>query len=120
MQPPRNSAMRTRQGEIVREPNSFTDTQTGFIPAEFREIVDVAECALDEHLELLQRQCAAATRAASRARFEVELLEQRDDIHPHVLSQAQRQRSAAEIRSQQLLRAMDALEDRLELRSEED
>ena len=85
----------------------------GFIPPEFHEIVDVAECALDEQLELLQRHYAAATRAASRARCEVEQLEQRDDIHANVLAQARRQRAAAETRSQQLLRAMDALEDRL-------
>ena len=88
--------------------------ERSFIPPEFHEIVDVAECALDEQLELLQRHYAAATRAASRARCEVEQLEARDDIHPNVLAQAQRQRAAAETRSQQLLRVIDALEDRLE------
>jgi len=74
----------------------------------------VAECALDEQLEQVQRRFAAATRAAARARFELELLEQRDDINPNILEQARRQRAAAETRSIQLLRAMDALEDRLE------
>ena len=87
-------------------------TTSSFIPPEFREIVDVAECALDEQLELLQRQYAAASRAAARARVECELLEKRDDIPPNVLTQARRQHSAAEIRSQQLLRVIDALEDR--------
>jgi hypothetical protein len=77
-------------------------------------MVDVAECALDEQLELLQRRYAAASRAASRARFEQELLEKRDDIHANVLEQARRQRAAAETRSLQLLRAIDALEDRLQ------
>jgi len=85
-----------------------------FVPREFHEEVDVAECALDEQLEQLQRRYAAASRAASRARFEVELLEKRDDINPNILEQARRQRAAAEMRSQQLLRAIDALEDRLE------
>jgi len=84
------------------------------MPAEFHEFLDVAECALDEQLEALQRRYAAASRAAARARFEVELLEQRDDINPNVLTQARKQRVAAENRSQQLLRAIDALEDRLE------
>jgi len=107
-----------RQGEIVRDHSAFTDTQTSFIPPEFREIVDVADYALDEHHELLQRQYAAASRAASRARFELEQLEQRDDINPNVLTQARRQRAAAETRSQQLMRAMDALEDRMDARRE--
>jgi lipid II:glycine glycyltransferase (peptidoglycan interpeptide bridge formation enzyme) len=91
----------------------FTNS-TSFIPPEFHEMVDVAECALDERLELLQRQFAAASRAASRARHEFEQLEARDDIHPNVLAQAQRQRAAAETRSQQLMCALDALEDRVE------
>jgi hypothetical protein len=62
----------------------------------------------------LQRLYAAASRAASRSKFEADLLEKRDDIHPHILAQAKRQRVAAETRSAQLLRAIDALEDRLE------
>jgi hypothetical protein len=90
------------------------DSRSAFIPPEFHEVVDVAECALDEQLEQLQRRYAAASRAASRARFELELLERRDDIPTHLLEQARRQRAAAETRSQQLLRAIDALEDRLE------
>ncbi len=95
-----------------------TQPRSSFIPPEFHEFVDIAECALDEQLEALQRRYAAASRAASRARFEVELLEQRDDIPVNVLTQARRQRAAAESRSQQLLRAIDALEDRLESRLE--
>jgi hypothetical protein len=87
---------------------------------DLHDIVDVAECALDEQLELLQRHYAAACRAASRARCDVEQLEQRDDISDNVIAQARRQRSAAEIRSQQLMRAIDALEDRRETRFEED
>jgi len=100
----------------VRDSSSFTDTRTGFIPPEFHDVTDVAECALDEQLEQLQRRYAAASRAAARARFEQELLEKRDDINVNVLEQARRQRAAAETRSQQLLRAIDALEDRLEVR----
>lgn len=86
------------------------------IQTQFQDDVDVAECALDEQLEQMQRRYAAASRAASRARFELELLEKRDDIGEHVLEQARRQRAAAEIRSQQLLRVIDALEDRMERR----
>lgn len=93
---------------------SFTGTGWRFVPPEFHEVVDVAECALDEQLEQLQRRYAAASRAASRARCELELLEKRDDIHSNILEQARRQRAAAETRSHQLLRAIDALEDRLE------
>jgi hypothetical protein len=88
--------------------------RTAFVPAEFLHDVDVADCALDEQLEQLHRQYAAASRAASRARFELELLEARDDIHAHVLSQARRQRAAAETRCARLVRAIDALEERLE------
>jgi len=98
----------------VRNPELISGVVPPFIPQEFHEFVDVAECALDEHLELLQRHYAAASRAASRARFEVEQLEVRDDIPVNVLAQAQRQRVAAETRSQQLLRVIDALEDRVE------
>jgi hypothetical protein len=103
----------------VSNPASVNGSATRFIPPEFHEVVDVAECALDEQLEQLQRRYAAASRAASRARFEVELLEKRDDIAANVLEQARRQRAAAETRSHQLLRAVDALEDRLENRGVE-
>lgn len=85
-----------------------------FIPAEFHDDVDVAECALDEQLEQLHRQYAAASRAASRARFELDLLEARDDVHAHVLAQARRQRAAADTRCTRLMSAIDALEARLE------
>ena len=85
-----------------------------FVPAEFLDDVDVAECALDDQLEQLHRQYAAASRASSKARFELELLEGRDDIHAHVLAQAERQRAAAETRCARLTRAIDALEARLE------
>ncbi|HET9862380.1 MAG TPA: hypothetical protein VFP37_02995 [Steroidobacteraceae bacterium] len=98
----------------MRNSASFARTRSGFVPPEFPELIDVAECALDEQLELLQRRYAAASRAALRARSELELLEKRDDINPNVLEQARRQCVAAETRSQQLLRAIDALEDRLQ------
>jgi septal ring factor EnvC (AmiA/AmiB activator) len=107
---------RRQQGEVVRDSSSFTHTRTGFIPPEFHDVTDVAECALDEQLEQLQRRYAAASRAAARARFELELLEKRDDLSANVIEQARKQRAAAETRSQQLLRAIDALEDRLEVR----
>ncbi len=100
--------------------NTSTQVQqrTTFVPAEFFDDVDVAECALDEQLEQLHRQYAAASRASSRAKFELELLESRDDIHAQVLAQAKRQRAAAETRCARLVRAIDALEERLE-RSED-
>jgi hypothetical protein len=99
----------------MREPSaSYLDTRTTYVPAEFQHDFDVAECALDEQLEQLQRHYATAIRAASRARFELELLERRTDIHPHVIAQARRQRAAAEIRGERLMRAIDALEERLE------
>ena len=34
----------------------------GFIPAEFFDDIDVAQCALDDQLEQLHRQYAAASR----------------------------------------------------------
>jgi len=98
----------------VRNPASQTDPRPGFIPPEFQEFVDVAGCALDEQLEMLQRRYAAASRAASRARFEVELLEKHADLDPDILAQARRQQLAADTRSQSLLQAIEALEDRLE------
>ena len=85
-----------------------------FTTAGFQDDIDVAECALDEQLEQLHRQYAAASRAASRARFELELLEARDDIHANVLAQARRQRAAADTRCTRLMSAIDALEARLE------
>ncbi|HUQ11671.1 MAG TPA: hypothetical protein VM146_15255 [Steroidobacteraceae bacterium] len=88
--------------------------RAAFVPAEFFHDVDVAECALDEQLEQLHRQYAAVNRAASRAKFELELLEARDDIHAHVLAQARRHRAAADPRCARLVRAIDALEERLE------
>lgn len=99
----------------MREPTaSHFHSGAAYVPTEFQHDFDVAECALDEQLEQLQRQYASASRAASRAKFEVELLEKRTDIHPHVLSQARRQRSAADTRCARLIRAIDALEERLE------
>jgi len=98
----------------VRNSASYMDTRAAYIPGEFHEVADVAECALDDQLEQLQRRYAAASRATARAKFELELLAQRDDIHPHILAHAERQHSAAATRSAQLLRAIDALEDRLE------
>jgi len=92
----------------------FAATRAAHAFPEFHDVTDVADCALDDQLEQLQRRYAAASRAASRSKFELELLEKREDIHPHILAQAKRQRAAAETRSVQLLRAIDALEDRLE------
>ena len=83
-------------------------------PTQFQDDTDVAECALDEQLEQLQRHYATASRAASRARFEIELLEKRDDIPEGLLAHAKRQRAAAETRCTRLLTAIEALEERLE------
>jgi septal ring factor EnvC (AmiA/AmiB activator) len=99
----------------MREPTaSYLDSRATYVPAEFQHDFDVADCALDEQLEQLQRQYASATRAAARASFELQLLERRTDIHPHVIAQAKRQRSAADTRCARLTRAIDALEERLE------
>ena len=84
------------------------------LPTQFQDDVDIAECALDEQLEQMQRHYAAASRAASRARFEVELMEKRDDIPGYIINQARRQRAAAETRCTRLLSAIEGLEDRLE------
>ena len=89
-------------------------TTSSFIPTQFQDDVDVADCALDEQLEQMQRHYAAATRAASRARMEAELLEKHDDISELVIAQAKRQRAAAETRCVRLLSAIEALEARLE------
>ena len=89
-------------------------TPSAYLPTQFQEDVDFAQCALDEQLERLQRHYAACVRAASRARFEIELLEKRDDIPEHLILQAKRQRAAAETRCTRLLSAIEALEDRLE------
>jgi hypothetical protein len=99
----------------MREPNaSYLDSRATYVPTEFQHDFDVAECALDEQLEHLQRQYASASRAVARANFELELLEKRGDVHAHVLAQSKRQRSAAETRCARLIRAIDALEERLE------
>ena len=98
----------------MRESQNSHYARGAYVPAEFHETVDVAECSLDEQLEQVQRRYAAASRAASKTRFELELLESRGDVHPHVIAQARRQKAAAETRAAQLLRQIDALEDRLE------
>ncbi len=89
-------------------------TPGSFIPSQFQDDIDVAECALDEQLEQMQRHYAAASRAASRARFEIEMLEKRGDIPDFLIDQAKRQRAAAETRCARLLTAIEGLEDRLE------
>ena len=104
----------SEEGELVRHSAWTPYGRNELPPAALGDAADVAECALDEQLEQLQRQYAAACRAASRAKFEVELLEKRDDIHVHILEQARRQRTAAETRSLQLQKTIDALEDRQE------
>ncbi|HEU4780416.1 MAG TPA: hypothetical protein VFS58_11095 [Steroidobacteraceae bacterium] len=83
-------------------------------PTQFQDDVDVAECALDEQLEQLQRHYATASRAVSRACFEIDLLEKREDVPESLLAQAKRQRAAAETRCARLLTAIETLEDRLE------
>jgi chromosome segregation ATPase len=99
----------------MREPTtSYLDSRATYVPAEFQHDFDVAECALDEQLEHLQRQYASAIHAASRARFELEMLERAGDVQYHLVAQAKRQRAAAETRSARLMRAIDALEERLE------
>ena len=86
----------------------------GYASTQFQDDVDVAECALDEQLEQLQRHYAAASRAVSRSRFEIDLLEKRDDVPTYLMEHAIRQRAAAETRCVRLLTAIEALEDRLE------
>lgn len=90
------------------------DARNAYVPTEFHEVTDVAECALDDQLEQLQRQCASASRAASSTRLELELLEKRGDAPEAQLAKARQQRAAAETRSFRLLNAIEALEDRLE------
>jgi len=98
----------------VRNTVSQGYSSTAYGPTQFQDDVDVAGCALDEQLEQLQRHYAAASRAVSRSRFEIELLETRDDVPAHLLANARRQRAAAETRCTRLLTAIEALEDRLE------
>jgi ribosome-associated translation inhibitor RaiA len=98
----------------VRQTVSQGYASNAYAPTQFQDDVDVAECALDEQLEQLQRHYATASRAASRARFEIELLEKRDDVPAHLVANAKRQRAAAETRCARLLTAIEGLEDRLE------
>ena len=51
----------------MRDPASSATPGAGFIPPEFQEMVDLAECALDEQMEQLQRRYASATRAAAES-----------------------------------------------------
>ena len=111
----RHTDGRGKRREIVRNTTvSHGYASRGYAPTQFQDDVDVAECALDEQLEQLQRHYAAACRAVSRSRFEIELLEKRDDIPAYLLEHAIRQRAAAETRCGRLLSAIEALEDRLE------
>jgi hypothetical protein len=84
------------------------------MPTQLQDDVDVAECALDEELEQLQRHFATASRAATRAQLEVEALQKRGNAPEHLISNARRQRAAADTRCARLLTAIEALEDRLE------
>jgi hypothetical protein len=112
---PRQQPTAGGTGVVVRNSSSMTGyTPSSFVPTQFQDDVDVAGCALDEQLEQMQRHYAAASRAASRARFEIELLEKRDDVPACLLDNARRQRAAAETRCVRLLTAIEALEDRLE------
>jgi hypothetical protein len=99
---------------VRNSPASRGYTPHTFVPTQLQDDVDVAECALDEQLEQLQRHYAAAIRAAARTRIEIELLEKRDDIPDHLINQARRQHAAAETRCARLLSAIEGLEDRLE------
>jgi hypothetical protein len=102
-------------GVVVREtPISPFLPYRSYGPTQFQDDVDVAECALDEELEQLQRQYATACRAAARARIEIELFERRDDIPTHLVNQAKRQLAAAETRCERLHIALECLEGRLE------
>jgi hypothetical protein len=102
-------------GVVVRNSSSpIGYTPSSFVPTQFQDDVDVAGCALDEQLEQMQRHYAAASRAASRARFEIDLLEKRGDVPSYLIDHAKRQRAAAETRCARLLTAIEALEDRLE------
>ena len=92
--------------------NEGTYASSGYVPTQFEEIIDTAPCAVDDQLEQLQRQYAAATRAAVHASIELELLEMRDDIPANVLTQARRQQAAADTRCLRLRRAIGALESR--------
>jgi hypothetical protein len=99
----------------MREPTaSYLDSRATYVPTEFQHDFDVADCALDDQLEQLQRQHASAARAASRAQSELELLERRADIPSDLLVTARRQRRAAQTRCERLTRAIDAFEERLE------
>jgi hypothetical protein len=91
---------------------SATIAYNGFVLTQFDEITDTASCAVDDQLEQLQRQYAAATRAAVHASIELDLLEMRDDIPANVLTQARRQQAAADTRCLRLQRAISALTSR--------
>jgi septal ring factor EnvC (AmiA/AmiB activator) len=114
---PRQTQTAEGTGAVVRN-SANSSISAGYtpsaLPTQFQDDVDIADCALDEQLEQMQRHYAAATRAASRTRFEVELLEKRDDVPEYMVNQAKRQRAAAETRCTRLLSAIEALEDRLE------
>jgi hypothetical protein len=112
---PRHSQTAAGTGAVVRNTAASPGyTAKAYSPTQFQDDVDVAECALDEQLEQLQRHYATASRAAARARFEIELLEKRDDIPAHLIANARRQRAAAETRCARLLTAIETLEERLE------
>jgi hypothetical protein len=100
--------------EVIVRHTSQVQSRHGYLPSQFHDDIDVAGCALDEQLEQLHRQYALASRAVSRARIEMEMLEARDDIDAHILAQAKRQRAAAETRCARLMNAIDALEVRLD------
>lgn len=90
-------------------------TRDAYLPSQFQEDVDVAACALDEQLEQLQRHYAAASRAAARARIEIEDLEKREEIPAYAIDHARQQHAAADTRCARLQSAIEALEDRLEI-----
>ena len=75
--------------------------------------VTAADISAPAGVEIHNPELVIAT-LNDKAKFELELLEGRDDVPGHMLAQAQRQRAAAETRSTQLRRAIDALEERME------
>jgi septal ring factor EnvC (AmiA/AmiB activator) len=93
---------------------AYSEKQVARFAAALAGVADTADCALDEQLEQLQRQYAAASRSADRAKFEHSLLAKADDIAPELLRQAEKQRDAAQRRCERLLSAIETLEDRLE------
>ena len=103
---------RTRSGSPTPGPRScFPDFTRPPTSPNARSMSSSSNCSGNSRPRAARRHAPGSSSSS---------LEARDDIHPHILAQARRQRAAAETRSEQLLRAIDALEDRLERREEFD